>query len=69
MSEVVEHPNHYNHGSYECIDIIEDWNLSFHLGNAVKYICRAEHKSSKIKDLKKAIWYLNRVIEKENHGN
>ncbi len=65
MADNVNHPNHYNVGKIEVIDVIEDWNLSFHLGNAVKYIARAGHKDKDktIEDLKKAVWYLNRHIE------
>ena len=62
----VNHPAHYTAGKFEVIDVIEDWKLGFHLGNAVKYIARAEHKGSPIEDLKKARWYLDRLIEKGN---
>ena len=63
--EFVNHPNHYNTGKIEVIDFIEDQNLNFHLGNAVKYICRAGKKDpSKTKeDLDKAIWYIKRYKE------
>lgn len=60
--EAVNHPSHYNAGNLEVIDVIEDWNLGFSLGNAIKYIARAEHKGTQIQDLKKAAWYLNREI-------
>jgi len=40
-------------GKYEAIDVIEDWNLNFNLGNAVKYISRAGHKDDIVQDLKK----------------
>jgi hypothetical protein len=60
----VNHPKHYNAGQFEVIDVIEDWGLGFHLGNTVKYIARAPHKSNAIEDLKKAKWYLDRYIEK-----
>jgi len=60
----VNHPKHYNSGNIEVIDAVEDWRLGFHLGNAVKYIARSEHKGRKKEDLKKAIWYLERYIEK-----
>lgn len=64
--EKVNHPKHYNHGKFEVIDVIEDWDLGFHLGNAIKYIARAGKKTeSKTEDLKKAIWYLKRTIEFE----
>lgn len=62
-SNSVEHPSHYNQGKYEVIGVIEDWNLGFHLGNAVKYIARCEHKGNKVEDLEKAIFYINREIE------
>ena len=65
MSETVNHPAHYNAGKIEVIDAIEEWNLGFHLGNAVKYIARAQHKGSELQDLRKAVWYLNRYIEKK----
>lgn len=61
----INHPKHYTYGKYEVIDVIEDWRMNYHLGNAVKYIARCEHKENKINDLKKAIWYLNREIERE----
>lgn len=58
--DVVNHPPHYKGNKFESIDIIEDFNLGFHLGNAIKYILRAGKKGNKIQDLKKAIWYLER---------
>jgi len=61
----VNHPTHYNVGKIEVIDVIDDWNLGFCLGNTIKYIGRAGHKdkTKTIEDLKKAAWYLNRHIE------
>ena len=60
--EAVNHPQHYNQGKFEAIDVIEDWKLGFCLGNCVKYIARCEHKGKKLEDLKKALWYLQREI-------
>ena len=65
MNKNVDHPSHYNHGTIEVIDAIEDWNLNFCLGNAIKYIARCAYKGHKKEDLAKAIWYLNRELEKE----
>ena len=62
--EMVDHPKHYNMGKYEAIDVIEDWNLGFNLGNTVKYISRAGHKDNILQDLKKAAWYLDREIKR-----
>ncbi len=66
MSDVVNHPPHYTNGKIEVIDFIEDKQLDFHLGNAVKYISRAGKKDANktIEDLQKAIWYINRKIER-----
>lgn len=60
--EAINHPSHYTHGKFEAIDVIEDWQLNFNLGNAVKYICRAGHKGDLLENLKKSAWYLNREI-------
>ena len=62
MSDSVNHPNHYTQGKFEVIDVIEDWNLGFHDGNAVKYIARFRHKGKPLEDLKKARWYIDRLI-------
>jgi len=59
--ETINHPSHYQAGGIETIDIIESYNLGFHLGNAVKYILRAVRKTENGKeDIAKAIWYLER---------
>ena len=73
MPDNVSHPSHYTSGKIEVIDFIEDQKLNFHLGNALKYICRAgkKDKNKTIEDLMKAVWYLNREIEnleKANNG-
>ena len=60
----VNHPWHYKTGGIETIDFIEAKELNYNMGNAVKYISRAEHKGDKKQDLEKAIWYLNREIGK-----
>lgn len=63
----VEHPKHYTvHPSgIECIQITE--HMGFNLGNAVKYIWRADLKhDTPVEDLKKAIWYINREIQKRS---
>ena len=61
----VDHPSHYNQGNIEVIDFIEDHNMNFSEGSVVKYLCRYKHKGKPIEDLKKAAWYLNRLIENE----
>lgn len=59
----VKNPSHYCEGRrYEPIDVIEDWSLGYHLGNALKYISRAGRKQNEAEDLKKAVWYIERYL-------
>jgi len=63
----VNHPGHYNQiQGVECIDVVEQMN--FNRGNAIKYIWRAGSKGStlaeEVEDLRKAIWYIRREIER-----
>lgn len=60
----VNHPTHYTQhpSGIECITITE--HMGFNLGNAVKYIWRADLKGKSIEDLKKARWYIDREINK-----
>lgn len=72
MTDMINHPKHYNRG-IEAIVVIEAWELDYCLGNVVKYICRSGIKdpAKEIEDLKKAAWYLNRRIEQlgNDHGD
>jgi predicted HAD superfamily Cof-like phosphohydrolase len=56
-------PSYYRRGTIQTWDFIRDQGLNFHLGNAVKYICRAGYKDSRAEDLKKAIHYLTNELE------
>ena len=60
---MAQHPPHYTRGSIEVWDFIRDQGLSYHLGNAIKYICRAGHKEDYANDLLKAIHYLENELE------
>jgi len=63
-NEQVNHPDHYNFGEIEAIDIIEDQGLGepFCSANIIKYILRYKHKGTPLKDLKKIKWYTERLI-------
>jgi len=70
MNDPVNSPKHYTtHPSgIECIDVTE--HMGFNLGNAVKYIWRCDLKKDAIEDLRKAIWYVEREIQRrERNGN
>ena len=58
-------PSYYQRGSIDVWDFIRQQELNFHLGNAIKYICRAGYKDSKIQDLEKAIHYLENELTHE----
>jgi len=66
-TDAVDSPSHYNNGSIECIDYLKD-NLSWEgytgylEGNCKKYLHRWRHKQKPLEDLKKARWYLDRLI-------
>ena len=60
----INHPPHYTKG-IECADYIESHEMDFFQGNAVKYLTRFRHKGTPIDDLKKAQWYVNRLIQIE----
>tara|TARA_R100000458_G_C8267125_1_gene242115 strand:- start:1474 stop:1761 length:288 start_codon:yes stop_codon:yes gene_type:complete len=56
-------PEYYRRGSIQPWDFIRSSELNFHLGNVIKYVCRAGHKGDDIEDLKKAIHYLQNEVE------
>tara|TARA_R100000700_G_scaffold14138_1_gene19966 strand:+ start:632 stop:931 length:300 start_codon:yes stop_codon:yes gene_type:complete len=58
-------PAYYQRGRTDVWDFIREQGLNFHLGNAIKYICRAGYKDSKIEDLEKAIHYLENELTHE----
>lgn len=62
--DAVNHPQHYiaHPSGVECITITE--HMGFNLGNAIKYIWRAALKGNAVEDLKKAVWYIQREIDK-----
>jgi len=64
QGDTVNHPSHYTaHPSgIECIEVTEHFN--FNLGNAIKYIWRAGLKGDSLEDLRKAVWYVQREIDR-----
>jgi hypothetical protein len=68
MSDIINNPPHYGAGSIECIEYMKD-NMDFMMfmgyleGNTKKYLHRYRYKGKPLEDLKKAQWYLNRLVE------
>lgn len=68
LLEKIDHPEHYNLGGIECIDAISAATSqlvgeeAFCTGNAIKYLWRWKNKNG-VEDLRKAVWYINRLIE------
>ena len=69
VDDAVNAPAHYVSGRFiEPLDVIEDWELGYHLGNALKYISRAGRKGNAAQDIRKAIFYLSRyasILERQ----
>ena len=66
--DVVNQPSHYNSGGIECIDAIQESMTSIAFkgylkGNVQKYLWRYEMKGNPLQDLRKAQWYLNKLID------
>jgi len=57
----VNNPSHYTAG-IETADYIESWDMNFFEGNVIKYVTRAPYKGEQTEDYKKAMWYLQRLI-------
>lgn len=70
MSDNINHPSHYTQGGIECIEAIKAATVGLEgieavcTGNAIKYIWRWKQKNG-TEDLKKAIWYINKLIEEK----
>lgn len=68
MKETINHPDHYNAGGLEVIDVIKAFtegmesSEAFAAGNAIKYICRYKKKNG-VEDLRKAKWYIDYLID------
>ena len=63
QKNTTEGPANYQRGNIEVWDFKRDQSLNYHLGNVIKYICRAGYKDNDLKDLKKAAHYLLNEIE------
>jgi hypothetical protein len=61
--DAISKPIHYNYSTVQPIDAIEAWKLNFRLSNVIKYVARHRQKNG-LEDLKKALWYLQREIDK-----
>ena len=73
MTDIVNHPGHYETGRYECIDVMTETQgveavKDFCICNAFKYIYRHRNKNG-TEDIKKAIWYLNKYVELTEDSN
>ena len=71
----INHPKHYNinllgEQAIETYDYINSWRMGYAEGNIIKYVSRHKYKGKAIQDLKKARWYLDKLIkELEEKGN
>jgi len=68
MTDSINHPKHYNinwvgEQAIETFDYINSWKMGYAEGNIIKYVSRHKYKGKAIQDLKKARWYLDKMIE------
>lgn len=66
--DLINNPPHYKSNGLEVIEVIDAFELDFYTGTIVAYLLRAGRKAgcTKLEDLQKAQWYLNRLVELEN---
>lgn len=73
QSDAVNSPQHYTQGAVEVIDYIDqvadgyEGKQAYYVGNIIKYVSRAPHKNG-VEDLRKAAWYLARLIDAMDAG-
>ena len=68
--DLVNHPPHYKAGGMEAIDVIEAFAPdNYHRASALKYLLRAGRKDDTVQDLRKAVWYIKREIERQETSN
>jgi hypothetical protein len=67
--DLVNYPFHYTFGKYEVLDVLDDWKLGPYEFLILQYIARSDHKGNKLQDLKKAQFYLNRLIKNIEANN
>ena len=72
-NDIIEKPEHYTYGKYECWDVLEDilkdcrGPEAFYIGNVIKYLWRYRHKNG-LQDLLKAQRYLEKAIAENKKG-
>ena len=62
VADPINHPSHYTASPYEAITVIESVGSGYCRGNALNYLCRAPHKGTEAADLRKAAWYVRRLV-------
>jgi hypothetical protein len=71
QTDLINSPKHYNQGSIQCIDALEAATTGLAgldavcTANAIKYLWRWKYKNG-VQDLEKSIWYINKLISKQN---
>jgi len=68
MTDEINRPKHYNinwagEQAIETFEYIKSWKMGYAEGNVIKYVSRHKYKGKALQDLKKASWYINKMIE------
>jgi hypothetical protein len=69
LHDPVEKPQHYSMGKIQVLDFILDQKMGYLAGNVTKYLCRYRFKGEPVQDLKKAKFYLERLIKETETEN
>jgi len=73
MTDPIESPGHYTKHAIQPLDVVDDWDLPYHLGCAIKYISRYRYKDDPIGDLRKArqymTFYIDRLLAETKNSN
>jgi hypothetical protein len=62
QTDEINKAQQYNRGKFEVIEVLDDWQLDHYRATVVTYLARAPYKGSCLKDLRKALYYLDRLV-------
>lgn len=68
-TDPVNYPAHYTKQKIDWRDVADDWELSWRLTHALKYLCRHRHKGNPVQDLQKMVRYAEMEIERLMRSN
>lgn len=68
QTDEIDKAQQYNQGKFEVIEVLDDWQLDHYRATVITYLARAPHKGQCVKDLRKAKYYLDRLVTLTANG-